>query len=226
MGLPERLLPEQFTSLYCNCFCLSSAFLWLVKFPVPAAQPCLPCSPLRYCCSVKAELIFVEACEIYQLSAGKVCIHFALLVWAGNCKYLESLDQVVRNKAIFSHPLSLTPAICRFWMKYGLVWLCVCVCMCTHVSACVDTAWKAFSIFILSVSISVLRGNWHWLQHNVLQMVLLFRDCYLPSWTHSTWETFLNHLLRAWSSCLSGRDYCSTNSGSEPNFYRILENME
>lgn len=136
-------LPEQFTSFYCNCFCLSSAFLWLVKFPVPAAQPSLPCSPLRYCCSAKAELIFVEACEIYQLSAGKVCIHFALLVWARNCKYLESLDQGVRNKAIFSHLLSLTPVICRFWMKYGLVWLCVCVC----VSVCERVCWYCLKGF-------------------------------------------------------------------------------
>lgn len=127
MGLSEQLLPEQFTSLYCNCFCFSSAFLWLVKFLVPAAQPSLPCCPLRYCCSVKAELIFVKACEIYQLSAGKVCIHFALLVWAINCcKYLVFLDQVVRNKAIFSHLPCLVPAIYRFWMKYCLVHVCVC----------------------------------------------------------------------------------------------------
>lgn len=112
MGLLEHLLPEQFTSFYCSCFCCNSAEpLVIGKFAGPQGCPFLPRSPPWYGHSVKAELIFVEVCEIYQLSVGKFVFTLLFLSegWAINyCKYLKSLAQGVKNKASLR--------ICSVWL--------------------------------------------------------------------------------------------------------------
>ena len=221
-GITRAVVPEQFTSLYCNCFCSNSAFLWLVKLPVPGACPSVPCSPPSYCHSVKAEIIFVEVCEIYQLYAGRVCIHFALLVWAVNCcKYLESLDQIVSNKAISSHLLGLTPAICRFWMKYCLVYVCVqMVCVCRYVLTLLERL-LLLSFFLfpslcwreIDIGSSRMPCKWEYCLETV---------SYVSCQTHSTRITFLHSLLQAWS-CFQVENITQLALVLNPTFIEFLK---
>lgn len=113
MGLPEQLLPEQFTCFCCSCCCSSSAsFLMIGKIPSASRLPLSSLLSCRVLLLSEGKAHFCRGLWGLSTFCGKVSIHFALLVWAISWhKYLRSLTQMVKNKASL---LSLTPVVSRF----------------------------------------------------------------------------------------------------------------